>query len=131
MLRPPQDGDKLDRSGVYKLICSCGHFYIGKTLRSFHTRIHEHVRPLQLLQTRTNYNFNSNSSFAKHVLSSAHILDVFKPNVQILHFNNHPKDIDNLELLEILKAAKHKPQILLNDVIEFEASIFLKYFIEL
>ena len=132
LLRQPLDSsDRLERSGVYKLNCSCGHFYIGKTLRSFKKRIHEHVRPLQLLKTKTNYTFNSNSSFAKHVLQSQHSPDIHNPEVDILHFSNTSCELDSLELIEILSAARSMPDFLLNDSIEYDASIFLKHFIRL
>ena len=66
--------------GVYKLICSCNKFYIGKTSRNFKIRYKEHTSEIKLKKS------SPKSNFAKHVLECNHSIhfDIGK-NLNVLH----------------------------------------------
>jgi len=69
-----------DNYGVYKLICSCNKFYIGKTFRNFKIRYKEHISEIKLKKS------SPKSNFAKHVLECNHSIhfDIGK-DMNILH----------------------------------------------
>jgi len=69
-----------DNYGVYKLICSCNKFYIGKTSRSFKIRYKEHISEIKFKKSYPK------SNFAKHVLECNHSIhfDIEK-DLNILH----------------------------------------------
>ena len=74
--------------GVYKLICSCNKFYIGKTSRNFKIRYKEHTSEIKFKKS------SPKSNFAKHVLEcndSIHF-DVGK-DLNILHDQKKTKNI--------------------------------------
>ena len=126
LLRTTMDRiDKLEKSGVYKLNCSCGRFYIGRTLRNVNTRISEHLKPIKK-KNSSNQVPASNSAFAQNIFESQHPIDINNPDTEVLHFNNRFDTINNLEALEIMVHAKHRPDELLNDVINFDQTFLLK-----
>ena len=57
----------LQQSSVYKIPCSCGTSYIGKTSRSFEERIKEHIED-------TNHNHIAKSTIIEHSSKSKHLI---------------------------------------------------------
>lgn len=106
-----------DKSGVYKLSCVCGSFYVGKTIRKFSIRIKEHLNLLKQ-DNRLLDDTSAKSAFAEHVLSCNHSLtDDFK---SVLFSSFDPYTIDIYEKLHILKSIKTSEPLCLNGQIEFQ-----------
>jgi hypothetical protein len=84
--------DPLSRSGIYRLnYGSCGCAYIGRTCRSLHTRINEHLnRP--------------SSAFGEHIRASNHNFSPHK-NSKILH-STYSKNFNRLDFLEDIEISK-------------------------
>ncbi|XP_044753724.1 uncharacterized protein LOC123313085 [Coccinella septempunctata] len=102
--------DPVERMGVYRLECSCGSFYIGRSFRSIRTRIDEHFRAI-----RTN---NPNkSTFAEHILSNSGHVPSLEPCILSLPQNRSL--CDSLEKIHITKAKHNTPTKLLNTQQEF------------
>lgn len=105
--------DKLNKSGVYKLNCSCGKFYIGRTFRPFKTRIKEHFREISAPPAS---DFDIKSHFSRHVVSSLHD---FSRTADILHISDHNPTIDTLEQIHINLFSNKFPSLTLNDNLAF------------
>lgn len=115
--------DKIDpllNPGVYQLTCECGLKYIGKTKRNFKTRFAEHHRCIR-------FN-NTESLFAKHILETGHITD-FTNNFKILHVENYNSNLNNFEILEILRSHTSTPNQLINSQIPYEHPILNLFFL--
>ena len=105
-------------SGVYKLNCPCGHFYIGMTTRNFQIRTKEHIN-----QAFTHSHMNS--AFATHISTCKHFTPkhrfTFKP--EILHKNNNFHILSSLEAIEI--AQQRTSTFLLNNITDYSNSNFI------
>ena len=107
---------KLERPGVYKLLCSCGDLYVGQTGRTITERFKEHRRDFKSLQKKKNSeneNQNSLSAMARHCFHKDHKFDdvVTTP----LQFCNKGRRMDRLEEYYILQYFKTKKNNVLND----------------
>jgi len=124
LFNPTRSFNSLTNSGVYKLSCTCGGFYIGRTFRSIQQRVNEH---LGYVKTSDSFK-KTKSAFAFHIYSENHNIDTNNPSVAILHTGNVNSEasICNLEVLEILNEKHKNPDQLLNDFTEFENTIILK-----
>lgn len=110
LVRTKDKVDDLDYSGIYKLACSCGKFYIGRTIRSFKVRFKEHFRERN--------SFEIKSNFTRHVVEENHD---FPPDcLQPLHKLHKRKTIEFREILEISKYRFLDPDNILNDQVEFD-----------
>ena len=118
----PSGKDKsnpMNSSGVYKLICTCGSLYIGRTYRSLEIRINEHkkmIRPQFLTDERS---LRSKSAFAHHMLKCNKTQNSTDFTIQILHTNRDKNVISNLEIFEILKHSRNNNCSILNEIQEF------------
>ena len=105
-------------SGVYKLNCPCGHFYIGMTTRNFQIRTKEHIN-----EAFTHSHMNS--AFATHISTCKHFTPkhrfTFKP--EILHKNNNFHILSSLEAIEI--AQQRTSTFLLNNITDYSNSNFI------
>lgn len=109
--------DPINRSGIYKLTCSCSQAYVGRTYRNFKIRKKEHFRHIRL---------NSNESlFAKHILESGHNFDT-EQCFEILHFCDRNLILNNLEVLEILRLMTSNRNFTLNSQLNFESNSLIK-----
>ena len=123
--------DQLDPQkshGIYRLNCTCGKFYIGRTIRNFATRGKEH-----LTQAKNHIKRGSHisSAFSNHLVDSGHIhiLDKqFKP--EILHSGGNLNYLNSLEWLEILLNKKHNMDNILNNITDFSENRFIPYAID-
>jgi len=120
------DADPLSRSGVYKLECSCGKFYIGRTFRSFNTRYAEHMRYLKNERKYSRDVVKQRSTFASHVLESGCVFSEESKCIKVLHNNSKNSTIAQLETLEILIHKVKHPDAILNEVCEFDNDALLK-----
>ena len=107
-------------SGVYKLFCSCDQFYIGRSFRSLKTRTDEHIKEISRKLKQGADLMNYRSSFAEHVISSKHYLDINNPKIDILHTCSDNNTTNFLETLEILLAKSRTPDKLLNESVDFK-----------
>lgn len=100
--------DPLQCSGVYKLNCSCGKFYVGRTIRSFNVRFKEHKS-----QLRCSFDVDIKSAFIKHIVESNHQIpdDCLKPVKTLIG----GRLIEFSEMLEISKNVASQPNVLLNE----------------
>ena len=80
--------------GVYKVPCSCNIGYIGKTGRSFHTRLKEHGADIRNERICT-------STLAEHVTKTKH--QVCLENTKIIATEDHYFKRKFREALEIIK----------------------------
>ncbi|XP_044747082.1 uncharacterized protein LOC123308484 [Coccinella septempunctata] len=104
----------LNNAGVYKLNCTCGSFYIGRTKRSFDVRFKEHHRCI-----RQN---NTESLFSEHILETGHPVDL-EEGYNILHRERRVGVLNNLEYLEIIKHCRSCPDKILNAQLSIEHRI--------
>ncbi|XP_050513525.1 uncharacterized protein LOC126889333 [Diabrotica virgifera virgifera] len=108
--------DSRDRSeccGVYELKChTCSSYYVGRTFRSFDTRLKEHLRYIQRPTS-------GQSHFSQHIRNSNHN---FNPDIdfKILHICKKGHVLNNLEHFEILKSLKDPTRHTLNAQLELE-----------
>ena len=116
--------DNFTKSGVYKLICSCGKCYVGRTFRSFNTRYNEHIRYLKKCYDPNIVRLKS--TFAQHVIESNCSFNIENKCIEILHTNSKSTTISQLECLEILIHKLKKPDILLNEVVDFDNDSLLR-----
>ncbi len=110
--------DSFSRSGVYKLVCNCGHYYIGRSFRKLDIRIHEHTQEIH----KNFFQFDLSkikSNFSKHVLLHGHEMD----KVDILHTNSNNYLIDRLEKMHITYSTKKDPDSVINEQVQFENNI--------
>lgn len=105
------------KSGIYKLICSCNKFYIGRTFRSIDQRTKEHFK---LIASSSIFDPNptdpSKSAFAQHVIDSLHSYNR-KPIILQTCESNHTTDI--IEKIFISESLIKNPHLLLNDTTYF------------
>ena len=109
----------MNYSGVYCLVCECGHKYIGRTFRSFNTRIKEHItmiNPAKLVDI--NY-LKQRSSFADHILTCTHTDEKKHYTCNILHFSSDSRLILMLESVEIICSMNANPRETLNHSVDF------------
>ena len=118
--------DQMQLSGVYKLSCSCGRFYIGRSFRAIRTRTDEHCKEITRKLNNSSSCHYYRSSFAEHVLTSKHSFNVIDPKIDVLHTCPKNYITSNLEMLEILSAKHTTPEKLLNDVKDFSNIIIGK-----
>jgi hypothetical protein len=96
---------RLEKSGVYKLVCECSASYIGQTGRKFKERLKEHIACFK--------NGQSQSNFASHLLDNNHQSDF---SLEILHYERKGQRLDALEQIEILKCLNGNCEIV-NDLV--------------
>ena len=85
---------QLFKSGIYQLFCKdCTTSYIGKTNRSFQTRIKEHT-------SHWTNKRPDKSNFADHLLTHDHTFDP-TTNIKFLHTENNATRLTHLEIYEI------------------------------
>ena len=118
--------DRLQMSGVYKLSCTCGMFYIGRSFRAIKTRTDEHTKEITRKLANTSSCHYYKSSFAEHVLISKHKFNSNNPELDILHLCTKNQITNYLEIIEILSAKHTTPENLLNDVQDFNNVIIGK-----
>lgn len=104
----------LDKSGIYLLRCSCNDFYIGRTFRSFKTRIGEHSKEISNPDSKTKDDFKSN--FAKHVLNQNHH---FNSDPTLLYFSSNNNVTDLVEQILITQASSSVPSSIINEITTF------------
>ena len=112
--------EQLSKSGVYRMTCSCGKCYVGRTFRNFKTRYLEHTR---YLKTNRYYDMDTvklRSTFAHHVLLNKCQYNPTDKNIEVLHTICSNNIIAQLECLEILAHKIKSPNTLLNEVTEFD-----------
>ena len=118
----------LSTHGIYKLICPCEKFYIGRTIRNFQIRCKEHISQAN---NHLKKGSHVSSAFGNHLLDSGHIHKIsenFKP--VILHSGGNINFLNSLESLEILYSKKHDSNNILNNITEFTDNHFIPYAIE-
>ena len=108
----------MDKCEIYKLSCkTCKNFYIGKTERTFKIRLREHESLINPKHLSNAQNLRIKSIFAFHVLTSGHDINSYKKD--FLHICYKRNTIDNLQQLEILNAKHQHPDLIINDVVNF------------
>jgi len=117
--------DPFSKSGVYRLACSCGKCYVGRTFRNFRTRYSEHVRYLKSDKSYDMDMVRARSTFAHHVLVNKCHYNSDVKCIEVLHTNCNNSTIAQLESLEILSHKIAQPDRILNDVIDFDNDIIL------
>ena len=115
-----EDCDQMQRSGVYRLTCTCGCFYIGRSFRSLKTRTDEHLREItRKLNNTTTSNNNFKSTFAEHVITAKHLFNPDCAPIDILHTSSNDYITNFLEIFEILLAKQSLSDKFLNDNSDF------------
>lgn len=109
------------KSGIYKLTCSCSSFYVGQTGRPFATRYKEHMDALRLK------NLNK-SSFASHVAHHEHPIGDINDNLSILHIAEKGLHMDLLEQIEIYIHKLKLPDKILNEQTDSAHNFFFQNF---
>lgn len=119
----------MNQSGVYKLSCthiendkSCNCCYVGRTGRSLHTRINDHLSLIEKHKNKPVYH-ETKSNFANHILESKHNFDPDK-GIKVLHVVNNGKTSNLLEIFEINKSINDPDNINLNEQTQFDCINF-------
>ena len=99
LINKPCTNDKMNNSGIYKLNCTCGTCYIGRTTRKFKERLKEHRNSFK-------YNYPEKSKFSAHLLENGHPFGPDNETFEIVKIVNNKNLIDILEQLEIYKTSK-------------------------
>jgi Reverse transcriptase (RNA-dependent DNA polymerase). len=115
--------DPLSDHGIYKLNCTCGSFYIGRTIRNFNIRAKEHIsQALNHLKRGSHIN----SAFSNHIIDTGHISTLdssqFKPD--ILHKGGKVSFLNSMEIFHILRS-KHNQENIVNNTTDFKSNLFL------
>jgi len=105
-----QNGDKFNKSGIYKIKCSdCDSFYVGQTGRSFRTRYREHIQALK------SQNLTSmKSTFAEHIMQSNHKYTNIDQNMEVLDYEIKGNKMNCKEDFYIFLNYKTNPNSVLN-----------------
>lgn len=119
---------KLLESGIYRLNCgSCEGFYIGRTIRDFHTRFKEHVRDVKNIErslTNKEDSIFPKTGFSQHVLKTKHD----KVDISQLEILEIVKDHKKIEATEAFYIQKHKKDPnLLNNITDLKDNMILKW----
>uniref|UniRef100_A0A8D8VMZ3 GIY-YIG domain-containing protein n=1 Tax=Cacopsylla melanoneura TaxID=428564 RepID=A0A8D8VMZ3_9HEMI len=97
--------NKMEYSGVYEIVCSCGAQYIGQTGRSFGVRIKEHLAiPKRYSQALTNIDteegrvqlkekYKERSAVADHLIEEDHDPNLCTYNIKHVCKNGRKLDI--------------------------------------
>lgn len=86
---------KMLQSGViYKIICSCGHVYIGQTIQYLEQRILNH-------QYNIRKKNNKHSALCEHVINTEHVVNW--DDVEIIHRESKQRNRDVMEMIYIKK----------------------------
>lgn len=114
--------DILQKSGVYKLNCECGNYYIGQTGRTFLKRIREH-KPNPRVSVQK-------STFAQHAIDNDHPVVDIKNKVEILEIGNKGFVLDTLEEFHIYKAIKNDNDLVLNEKLNYSSHLIFNKILE-
>ena len=87
--------DKLNTSGIYKVSCKCGKYYIGQTGRTINTRTNEHFANARLKKS-------GHSSLSDHLIEQNH--EYKKCQIEVIHTCKKGKKMNLLEQMEIERA---------------------------
>lgn len=114
----------IQRSGVYKLTCTCGCAYIGRTYRSFDVRFKEHLRHIKNNQIPQDSS-NAMSAFSSHCVTLSHTLG--EDFASFLHLTDDKLICNFLEELEIRRFHSSQPLLCLNEQTHFNSSVLLPF----
>ena len=113
----------LQRSGIYKLTCSCNKFYIGRSFRSLEVRLGEHRKQYSQIY---DVNHPPKSAFSKHVLFNNH---TYPDSAEILFTTENNYICDIFEQLCIIENKNHSPNFLLNEQTDFSNIHIFQHFL--
>ncbi|XP_065573268.1 uncharacterized protein LOC136035407 [Artemia franciscana] len=96
--------DPILGSGVYRVPCSCGRFYIGRTNQQLGERLQEHKISIDKSLRLENKNDNFDSALAQHIYENPAHLVLFEEATLISTVNGLPQSFK--EAIEIKKTYK-------------------------
>ena len=91
--------DPILGSGVHRVTCSCGKFYIGRTHQQLGERLHEHKIPIDKSLRLENRIENFDSALAQHIYANPDYLVPFEDATLISTVNGLPQSFK--EAIEI------------------------------
>jgi hypothetical protein len=104
LIRPHQQQDKYEKSGVYQMKCmDCPLKYIGQTGRTFKTRYKEHIQAIR--------NNNGNSGYSNHMLNTRHSYGSMTDTMEVVKTERKGRHLNTLKKYYIYKTRKQKLQM--------------------